>query len=198
MTDIAAGRPAQSNIGLRLERQQRQHMIDIGQHGARPARPPRPDRGRNIIDDRDARIARTHPARHAMGEIGAVDDDEDVRPGLDDIGRGFADQPQDLRQLLHHRRQADDRQFLDRKARGQPLARHRPAADAFEPYRATEALAQHLHQIGAEPVAGLFGRDQEDCSLWRGARRHHAPMPCTNRPALSAASIMACGSTTIA
>ena len=57
MADIAAGRPAQPAIGLRFERQQRQHMIDIDAHRARPAGPPRPDRGRDVVDDRDRGIA---------------------------------------------------------------------------------------------------------------------------------------------
>ena len=55
MADIAAGRAAQPAIGLGLERQQRQHVIDIFQHRARPAGPPRPDRGRHIVDDRNPR-----------------------------------------------------------------------------------------------------------------------------------------------
>ncbi len=66
--------------------------------------------------------------------------------------------------MFDDRSKANDRQFLDRKPRHQPLARHRPAADAFEPHRVTEALAQNLHQIGAEPVPGFLGRDQKDFS----------------------------------
>ena len=44
MTDIAAGRPAQPAIGLRLERQQRQHMVDISgaSRAPGPAATPRP------------------------------------------------------------------------------------------------------------------------------------------------------------
>ena len=82
MADIAAGRPAQPAIGLRLERQQRQHVIDIAAHRARPARPPRPDRRRDIVDDRNRGIAGAHAPRHAMGEVGAVDDDENIGRGL--------------------------------------------------------------------------------------------------------------------
>ena len=71
---------------------------------------------------------------------------------------------QDLRQLLHDRRQSHDRQLLDRKQRRQSFARHRLAADAFEADGIAETLAQHLHQVGAEPVAGFLGRDQENPS----------------------------------
>ena len=83
MTDIAAGRPAQPAIFLRFERQQGQHVIDIGAHRACPAGPPRPDRGRHVIDDRDRGIAGPNASCHPMGEVGAVDDHED-------IGRGSA------------------------------------------------------------------------------------------------------------
>ena len=96
-----------------------------------------------------------------MGEIGAVDDDENVGRGCNHGLRGLADPPQDHRQLLDHGGKPDDRQFLDRKQRRQSLARHRAAADALELHRAAEPLAQHLHQIGAEPVAGFLRRDQE-------------------------------------
>ena len=76
-----------------------------------------------------------------------------------------------------------------------PSLHHRPAADAVEPHRAAKALAQHLHQAGAEPIAGFLGRDQEDVSrdVRRCPRRRHAGRPVTKRPLASAASIMACG-----
>ena len=68
----------------------------------------------------------------------------------------------------------------------QAFARHRAAADALEPHRAAKALAQHLHQIGAEAIAGFFRRDQKDLPLHPGgvARRRHAGKPWMNRPAL--------------
>src|SRR4029079_2182786 len=85
--------------------------------------------------------------------------------------------------------------LLDREQRGQPLTRHRPAADALEPHRAAKALAQHLHQIGAKPVAGFLRCDQKDfSSRLVGTRRRHAGRPWMKSPALSAASIMPCES----
>src|SRR6185437_14458923 len=173
-------------------------MIDIAQHGAGPAWPPRPDGRRHIIDDRDRGIARAHMARHAMGEVRTIDDDQNIRLSRHHGIRGLPDQPQDLRQLHHDAGKADDRQFLDRKQRAQPLARHGAAADAFEFDGATEPLAQHLHQPRAKAVAGFFGGDQEYPApdTARHARRAHAATPVTNNPALSAASIMVCGSAT--
>ena len=64
MADEGGGRPAQPLHGGGLERQQRQHMIDIGAHGARAPRPPGPDRRADIVDDRDLRArARARGAR---------------------------------------------------------------------------------------------------------------------------------------
>ena len=71
-----------------------------------------------------------------------------------------------------------DRQLLDRKQRGQPFPRHGAAADAVELNGIAEALAQHLHQAGAEPVAGFLGRDQEDpapdAGRWRAGLTRQA------------------------
>src|SRR5207253_1935692 len=144
----------------------------------------------------DVRRPGTHAFGDAMGEVGAVDDDEDVGCCCDDGFRRLADAPQDRRQLPDDSGEADDGQFLDRKTRGQPLDRHGTAANSLELHGTAETLAQHLHQIGAEPVAGFFRRDQENLSpaTWACARRAHVARPVTNKPALSAASIMACGS----
>ena len=87
MSDIAAGRPAEPLVHLRLERQQREHVIDIGAHGARPARPPRPDRRRDVVDDRDRRRAPAHAPCDPVGQVRAVDDDEHIRPRRHDRRR---------------------------------------------------------------------------------------------------------------
>ena len=74
---------------------------------------------------------------------------------------GFTDARQDHRQFPRHRGKSHDRQFLDRKQRHQALARHGQPADALEPHGIAEPLPQHLHQAGAEPVAGFLRRDQK-------------------------------------
>src|SRR4051812_27584417 len=196
MADIAAWRPAELAVFLRLEWQQAEHMVDIAEHGPRPSRPPGPELWRDVIDDRDRRIARPHAAGDTVGEVGAVDDDERVRRGFGHGLRGLADQPQDLRQLLHDRGEAHDRELLDRKQRLQPLARHGVAADAHELHAVAEPLAQHLHQGAAEPVAGFLRGDQEDLALGI-ATLHHAGRPMTKRYLASASAIIACGSATM-
>ena len=71
----AAARTGEHEAAVRrgLERQDREHAIDISAHGARPARSPGPYRRRDVIDDRNRRRAGAHTARHAVGEIRTVD-----------------------------------------------------------------------------------------------------------------------------
>src|SRR5581483_6555521 len=97
-----------------------------------------------------------------MSKVGTVDDDENVRPRTDHRIVRFTDQTQELRKLSDDSRKAHDRQLRDWKLRFEPLAPHRMAADALEANSVAEALAKHLHQLSAEPVARLLRRDQED------------------------------------
>ena len=78
MADIGARRPLEPAIGFRLERQQRQHVIDVAAHGARAAGPPCPHGGRDIVDDRYRRRPRPDLPRDAMGKVGTVDDHQDI------------------------------------------------------------------------------------------------------------------------
>src|SRR3984885_9117117 len=198
MANIRTERPMQAAVRLRLKRQQRQDMIDIGPHGARPARPPRPNRWRDVVNDRDRRIAGPHPAGDPMGKVRAIDDDENVGLCAQHSGGGLPDQTQHFWKLFDDGRKADDRQLLDRKERFQPLARHRKTADALEPDGVAEPLTEHLHQMCPQPVAGFFCCDQKnlarDAAVCRA--RHQEGKPVTKSPAVSAASIMACGSAT--
>ena len=98
MADIDAARAAEPRMRCRLERQQRQHAIDIGAHRRRPARPPGPHRRADVVDDRQVRQRAAHAARDAMGEIGAVDDDERVGARRDDRRRGATDAVDERRQ----------------------------------------------------------------------------------------------------
>ena len=91
MADIDAARAAEPRMRFRLERQQRQHAIDIGAHRPRPARPPGPDRRADVVDHRQVRQRAADAARDAMGEVGAVDDDERVGARGDDRRRGATD-----------------------------------------------------------------------------------------------------------
>src|SRR5579863_506059 len=50
MADIGARRPAELDMDGRLERQDRQHLVDIIAHGTRASGPPRPNRRRDIVE----------------------------------------------------------------------------------------------------------------------------------------------------
>ena len=107
---------------------------------------------------------------HPMGEIGAVDDHENIRRDASATASAVC---RISRRIFGSRFATAASPMIDSSSIGnsddQPFARHRPAADALEPHGAAKALAQHLHQAGAEPVAGFLGRDQEDLSRDVGA-----------------------------
>ena len=130
MADIGAGRAAQLLVNVGLEWQQRQHVIDIAAHGARPARPPRPDRRRDVIHDRDGAVLLADAAGDPMGEIRRVDDDHHIGPLIERSARRSGGCAQDHRQGLGDAGQADDGEIVDAKQRRQPFRRHLVAADA--------------------------------------------------------------------
>jgi hypothetical protein len=75
---------------------------------------------------------------------------------------GSCDETQNLPQLANHGGQTDDRQLFHREQGSQSLASHCLTADAFEADGAAQPLAQHFHQLRAEPVARFFRCDQKN------------------------------------
>ena len=146
MADIDAARSAEPRVRFRLERQQRQHAIDIGAHRPRPARPPGPDRRADVIDHRQVRQRAADAARDAVGEVRAVDDDERVGARCDDRRRGAADAVDERRQAPEHRQQPHHRDVGEREQALQSLGGHRIAADAEEIDVACGLLAERPHQ----------------------------------------------------
>ena len=146
MSDVTARRAAQPAVNLGLEWQHRENPVDISAHFLRAPAPPNPYRRRYIVDDGDRRIAGANAPRHAMREIRAVDDDQDVRLFFQHgLGR-FANPPQDQRQSLGDRHETYDRQFLDRNQCRKPLLRHVAAADTNQLDRRSKPFAQRDHQ----------------------------------------------------
>ena len=115
---------------IRLERQDRQHVVDVAVHGARPSRPPRPNRRRDVIEDGDFGSAATNLASDPVGKIRTVDNDERMRACFDDHVGGFPDVAQNRGQSPRYSGEADDRKFIDRKRAFNPGRSHRAAADA--------------------------------------------------------------------
>src|SRR5271170_2130734 len=198
MADINARGAAEPTMGRRLERKDRKYAIYIIAHGPGAPRAPRPYRRRDIVNDRDRRHLGAHPAGDAVGEIGAVDDDDRVRTGGDDrIGR-FPDSPQDHRQTPRNRADADNGEIVDRKRTSDPGRRHGAAADAREVERGA-AGHERPRQRGPERVAGFLRRNEMD----RQRPRHavHADFssgtPTKKMFARSAAAVSRSGSATI-
>ena len=152
MSDEGARRPVQSPHRRRLERQERQHMIDVSAHGARAARPPCPHGRTHIVDDRDRRRTRAHAPRDTMGEFRAVDDHEDIRLGRNDGVGGLADALQDFRQAHRDCGNADDCQVAQRKKTWHSLRRHLRAADTGKTSFGSAPL-DGGNQRCAQPVA---------------------------------------------
>ncbi len=95
----------------------------------------------------------------AEGEVGSIDADHHIRPGLDER----ADQPlapsQQLRQPAQHFDQAHHRQALHGEIAGQPFGLHARPTDADE-LDIRVPRPQRLHQSGPEDVAGGLAGDQ--------------------------------------
>ena len=86
-----------------------------------------------------------HAAGDAMGEVRAVDDDERVRPPVDDRLRSLTDSREKLRQPRQHRQDAHNRDVADRKQALEALSFHRLAADAQEGDLIRARFAQRPH-----------------------------------------------------
>src|ERR1700733_12319735 len=201
MADIDAQRPAQALVRCRLERQDREHAVDIGAHGARAAGSPGPHCRRDVIDDRNRRRARTHTARNAVGEIGAVDNDERVGPRGDDRVGGFANAPQDHPQACRYRADPDNGKVVCRKRTNDALSSHGAPTDSSEHQRAARIAAQCANKRGTERVVGFLGGDQIDRERSRLCTVHaraSSDTPTKKILARSAAALILSGSATIA
>ncbi len=108
MTDIEGGRAAETLVGLRFKRQQRQKPVHIDAHLLRAARTPGPDGRRHVVDNWNMRRALAHPLGDIMREIRAVDDNQDIRIGRNRSIDGLIDAPHDGGQPLQDRRQPHD------------------------------------------------------------------------------------------
>jgi hypothetical protein len=117
MTDIGAWRAAEFLVRARLERKQRQDVIDISAHGPRASRPPGPHRRRNVVHDWDRRVGAAHATRDAMGKIRAVNDHHHIRPRGNCRTPGLPDPFDDHGQPRRDRRDADNGEFIDPKQR---------------------------------------------------------------------------------
>src|SRR4026207_2400306 len=75
MADVGAGRTSELPMRLRLEGQQRQHVVDIAAHLVCPARPPGPHARRHVVDDGDLGAATAYAPGGRLGALRAGGDD---------------------------------------------------------------------------------------------------------------------------
>src|SRR6185437_5974753 len=162
---------------------------------------PRPDRRRDVIENGNGRSHAAHATRNPVSEVGTVDDDEGIRSRRDDSVRGLTDAAQDQRQAPRNRREANDRDVIDRERAGDSGRRHGPAADTGKLKPAALTLHERKRQRRAEGVARLLGRDQikrERPLLRAGAGHARASgTPMRKRPAPSAAATVSAASAMI-
>ena len=170
MADIGARRAAEPHMSLRLERQQRQHMVDVARHLAGAPRPPGPDRRRHVIDDRQIRPAPRDPLRHLVREIRAVDDDEHVRLGSKDRGDRLVAAPDDARQMQEDRAEAHHGDVADRED-ALHAARPHPLAGKAGERRIRPAAFDRVDQPRAQLVAGFLADHDGDAERPLSHRR---------------------------
>ena len=186
----------------RLERQHRQHVIDVAAHRARAARPPGPDR-RATHSRRSgyaAQRARTWRATRWVKSGLSMMTSTSGFAAIDGVG-GLADAAQDHRQPARDGGNADDRQIVDAETGWQALRRHgvpptpakttRPAARrasariSAAPSRSPDSSAATRKTCGRDAAGSsrLSGRQCRRRKSWR--------LSAAARPAAGSAMIVA-------
>ena len=174
VADEVAGHPRRLHVG-RLEREEREHMVDDLGHLRGAARPPGPDRRRDVVDDLQARPQPPGAAGDTEVEIRAVDGDERVRRGRRHRARGLADAPPEVRHPRQHLGEPHHRELLHREAAREPLPRHHRAADALERQAGAGEVAQAREERAAEEIAGRLARDDEETRAGHAGSHANGP-----------------------
>ena len=176
MPDKIAGHSCGGHQG-RLERQQRQNVVNDLCHFRSAARTPCPDRRRNIMDGFQVRTLLFHQGCDAQAEIGAVDGDQGGGGCCDDRLGGFGDSAFQGCIFRQDFGDAHDRQLGHREPAGHALTFHQRPADALKHHTGRQGF-QTCHQRSTQPVARGFPGDEEKLH----ARDHR------NRPSRSASA----------
>ena len=197
---VGAGRAAQLLMRVRLEREQRQQVINVTAHRARAPRSPRPDGRRHVVDDRNIWRCGTHASCNPVGEVRAVDNHQHIGTLRHHRLRGFADSAQQHRQAREHGVESNNRKLIDRKQAFETLLGHVATADAGKLDGPSGRGSERLHQAGAEAVARFLARHQENPQRPRRCGCIHDTGPPSRTPAtkilaLSASAITRAGST---
>ena len=101
-----------------------------------------------------------------MREVRAIDDDKRVRLRRRDGVGGFANAPQDDRQLRHDRAYSQDREFFHGKQAGEAVRRHVTPTDTRKG-DVRPQLPERAHERSAEHVTGFFRRNEKQLGRTR-------------------------------
>ena len=139
MADEAAGQPVALEE-RRLERQQRQQVVDVAGEARGALLAPRPDLGGDVVHAQRRQAAEA--ALQAQREARRIDRQHQRRPAPPDLADRLAQPLREARQVRHDLGEADQRQFLHREQADQAALGHARPADPEE----------------LEAVAGLLAR----------------------------------------
>jgi hypothetical protein len=115
MADIRALRPAELGVLARLERQKRQNFINVAAHFFSASGSPRPHARRHIIDDGNMWRAAADTFGDRMRKLWAIDNDDEIRLGLQARFNRLIDAPHNARQERQDRQWAHSDDVFNRE-----------------------------------------------------------------------------------
>jgi hypothetical protein len=171
MPDEAA-RHAVTLKDRRLERQERQQMIDVARELERAFLAPSPCLRGPVVHA--CQWATREPSLQAQAELWRIDGQHHVRPATLDLMRGLAQPAPQARRTRQFLAETKPHRLLHRERAAQATARHVRAADAGELEPARRLLPERLDQTSADRVARRLTREQKNPS------RHETPARATS------------------
>jgi hypothetical protein len=159
---IMGRRPPELLHDIRLERENGQHMIDVGRHFCSAFRPPGPYGRRNIFYDRNVRQRLLNALRNAVRKIRAVDQDNDIGPRRNHGLRCLIDPHDQTRQARDDRCQTDQRDFRRIEDAVEAPFAQSVASDPDQFWRMSGLLGDCINEIDSQILAGDLSCDQSD------------------------------------
>ena len=112
----------------RLERQQRQQVIDIARHPRGAILPPRPDLRRDVVHAQQRQASQA--TLQAQREAWRIDGQNQARPTTADLGDRLAQTSGEMGQVGHDLGEAEQRQLLHREQAAEASLGHAWPPDA--------------------------------------------------------------------
>jgi hypothetical protein len=144
-----------------LEREDDDHVRDVGSNRPEASPAPGPDLRRDVVDDGDPPGVQC-PCEPQI-EIGVVHQDRDVGALAIDLGEQRAEDPAEVLQVGDHFPQADDREIADVGEERRALGGEALAAKAENPRRIVRHQGTDVaHEVGGVEVAGRLTTRYEE------------------------------------